>query len=105
MCHFSQSRLHDPCGAGNAALAQEVEVVHQRNVQALTCQVNHDEGGAFALGELGQVGLAGLLIQGALDVDAAHPGIRVASLQLCQQTPGQVASLQSGFVRKGIHPN
>lgn len=49
------------------------DVVEERDVQAAGCQVSHDEGGALAVGELGEVDLAGRLVQGAIDVGAAHP--------------------------------
>lgn len=49
------------------------DVVQQWDVQAPGCQVSHDEGRALAVHELGQVDLAGRLVQGAVDVGAAHP--------------------------------
>lgn len=49
------------------------DVVQQRDVQAAGRQVRHDEGGALAVGELGQVDLAGRRVQGTIDVGAAHP--------------------------------
>lgn len=49
------------------------DVVQQRDVQAPGCQVSDDEGGALPVGELGEVDLAGRLVQGAVNVGTAHP--------------------------------
>lgn len=49
------------------------DVVQQRDVQAPGRQVSHDEGGTLAVGELGEVDLAGRLVQGTVDVGAADP--------------------------------
>lgn len=48
------------------------DIVQERDVQATGRQVCHDEGRALVVGELGEVDLAGRLVQGTVDVGAAH---------------------------------
>ena len=49
------------------------DIVQQQNVQAMGCQVHYDKDGALAMGELGEVDLAGRLVPGTVDVGITHP--------------------------------
>lgn len=70
-CGLLTYTVQEQLALGREAVVDDV--VQQRDVQAPGCQVRHDEGGALAERELGEVDLAGRLVQGTVDVGAAHP--------------------------------
>lgn len=70
-CRLLTHTVQEELALGREAVVDDI--VQQRDVQAPSGQVSHDEGGALAMCEFGQVDLAGRLVQGAIDMGAAHP--------------------------------
>lgn len=70
-CRLLTHAVQEELALGREAVVDDV--VQQRDVQASGGQVSDNEGRALAVCELGEVDLTGCLVQGAVDVGAAHP--------------------------------
>lgn len=77
------------------------DIVQQGDVQAPGGQVRDDEGGTFVVCELGQVDLAGRLVQGTVDMGAAHA---LARQQLLRAKVVRWGSLEERGLEVGPGP-